>query len=138
MVCQGKGRILVNHILSIAGLGGFLHIAWAVPAWEKPDLVLKACRGEIEEAHVSWWGFDAHDSTEFLQSAITSGVRRLVLDRMPSPWVTRPLVGVSNQEIVIADGAEIQALRGAYSGVNDCLLTFENTENFWGQAPRNP
>ena len=76
MVCQGKGRILVNHILSIAGLGGFLHIAWAVPAWEKPDLVLKACRGEIEEAHVSWWGFDAHDSTEFLQSVRKTGGMR--------------------------------------------------------------
>lgn len=129
MVCQRKGRIHVTYILLMAGLGGFVHSALAIPAWEKPDLVLKACRGKIEEAHVSWWGFDAQDSTEFIQSAITSGVRRLVLDRMPSPWVSRPLVGVSNQEIVIAAGAEIQALRGAYSGVGDCLFTFENVEN---------
>ena len=97
--------------------------------WARPGLVAKVASGELREAHVSWWGFDAHDSTEFLQSAITSGVRRLVLDRMPSPWVTRPLVGISNQEIVIAEGAEIQALRGGYSGVGDCLFTLENAEN---------
>lgn len=103
--------------------------AWATPVWEKPELVLKACRGDVEEACVSWWGFDAHDSTEFLQAAITSGVRRLVVDRMPSPWVTRPIVGSSNLEIVFARGVEIQALRGAYDGVDDCLFSWANAEN---------
>lgn len=84
--------------------------------------------GHREEARASWWGFDPHDSTAFLQAAINSRVKRLIIDRQPSPWVTRPLTGVSDQEIVFESGAEIVALKGAYHGRTDCLIRFDQCE----------
>ncbi len=95
----------------------------------RPDLVREVVDGKRQEAKVSWWGFDANDSTEFLQKAINSGVRKLIVDRQSSPWVTRPLTGVSNQEIVFESGTQLVALKGAFHGESDCLLTFDQCRN---------
>lgn len=94
----------------------------------KPELVRDVMNGKQHEARVSWWGFDAEDSTVYLQEAINSKVRRLIVDRQPSAWATRPLKGVSNQEIVLEAGAEVVALKGAYRAKGDCLLTFQECE----------
>lgn len=94
-----------------------------------PELVQEVMAGRLQEARVSWWGFDATDSTAFLQAAIHSKARRLILDRRASPWITRPLTGVSNQEIVFESGAELVALKGAFRGKGDCLLSFKECEN---------
>jgi len=90
----------------------------------RPQLVVEVREGRRHEARASWWGFDAHDSTAILQTAIDSKVKRLIIDRQPSPWMTRSLTGVSGQEIVFESGAELVALKGAYQGRSDCLLTF--------------
>jgi hypothetical protein len=95
---------------------------------ERPQWVAEVREGRRREARASWWGFDAHDSTAFLQEAINSNVKRLIIDRQPSPWVTRPLTGVSGQEIVFERGTELVALKGAYRGRGDCLLTFNQCE----------
>ena len=102
----------------------------AAPAWAeaRPGLVAEVLNGTRAEARASWWGFDARDSTEFLQAAIRSGVRRLIIDRQDSPWVTRPLTGVSDQEIVFERGVELVALRGAFRSKGECLLTFNGCE----------
>ncbi len=95
----------------------------------RPDLVAKVAAGELREARASWWGFDAEDSTRALQAALASGVPRLIVDKTPSPWVTLPLKGASNQTLVFEDGAEIRAKRGAYLGKGDCLLTYDQKVN---------
>ena len=59
--------------------------------WARPDLVAKVASGELKEAEVSWWGFDAEDSTRFLKAAISSKAGKVVVDRREGPWYTRPL-----------------------------------------------
>lgn len=109
--------------------------AWAVMGLvvtgvaARPDLVAKVAAGELKEARVSWWGFDAADSTRFLQAALDSGVPRLIVDKMPSSWVTLPLKGVSNQTVVFEPGAEILAKRGEFKPRGACLLTYAGCTN---------
>ena len=94
----------------------------------RPELVREVLAGHRQEARVSWWGFDARDSTKYLQHAINSRAKRLIIDRQPSAWVTRPLLGVSHQEIIFEAGAELVALKSAYQAKGDCLLTFQECE----------
>ena len=95
----------------------------------RSDRVAKVAAGELQEARASWWGFDPADSTRFLQAAIDSRVPRLIVDRMPSPWIVLPLRGVSNQELFLEPGAVVEAKRGEYQSPNACLLTFKACEN---------
>lgn len=95
----------------------------------RPELVREVSEGKRNEARVSWWGFDAKDSTEFLQSAIDSKVKKLIIDRQESAWITRPLTGVSDQEIVFEQDTELVALKGAFHPEGDCLLSFDQCEN---------
>ena len=95
----------------------------------RPDLIAKARVGELAEVHASWWGFDPEDSTAFLQSALSSGMRRIVIDKMESPWISRPLRGASNQTVVFEQGAEIVAKKGEFMNAGDCLLTYFRATN---------
>ena len=95
----------------------------------KPELVREVLAGKRREARASWWGFDPTDSTAHLQEAINSKVKRLIVDRQTSPWITRPLTGVSNQEIVFEAGTELVAMKGAFQGKSDCLLSFRECKN---------
>ncbi len=115
---------LMRILPGVLALLGVCAVSAADPA--KVALVTK---GELKEAKASWWGFDPADSTKFLQAAINSKVPRLIIDKQASPWVVSPLNGVGNQTLVFEDGAEIQAKKGIYKGLNDCLLRYENAEN---------
>jgi len=95
----------------------------------RPERVREVLDGKRHEARVSWWGFNPADSTAYLQEAIRSGVKRLIIDRQPSAWITGPLTGVSGQEIVFETGAELVALKGAFRARGDCLLSFRGCEN---------
>jgi len=116
-----------KSFLSLAFLLIFASLSFA--DWAKPQLVQEVLDGKRSEARVSWWGFNAEDSTEFLQAAINSGAKKLVLDRQASDWVTLPLKAASNQEIVLEDGVVLQAKKGAYLGPSDSLLTLRQCEN---------
>ena len=48
--------------------------------WARPDLVAKVASGELREARASWWGFDAADSTAYVQAAINSGAAKLIVE----------------------------------------------------------
>lgn len=112
-----------------AFLVGTLTASPAAKASGRPELVEEVLAGERQEARVSWWGFDPSDSTAHLQDAINSKVARLIVDRQASPWITRPLTGVSDQEIVFEAGTELAALKGAFRAKSDCLLSFRGCEN---------
>ena len=97
--------------------------------WARPDLVAKVASGELREARASWWGFDAADSTACLQAAINSGAAKLIVEKMPSPWVVTPLKAASNQHIVFEDGAVLLAKRGEFVGRSDRLFAVDGVEN---------
>ena len=97
--------------------------------WARPDLVAKVASGELREARASWWGFDAADSTAYLQAAINSGAAKLIVERMPSPWVVTPLKAASNQHIVFEAGAVLLAKRGEFVGRSDRLFAVDGVEH---------
>ena len=97
--------------------------------WARPDLVAKVSAGEEKEACVSWWGFDEKDSTDYFNAALTSGVERLVIDKMSSPWVVTPLRVASNIHLVFEKGAVLLAKRGEFVGRTDRLLALDGVEN---------
>ncbi|MBD3292639.1 MAG: hypothetical protein GF393_06915, partial [Armatimonadia bacterium] len=93
------------------------------------EMIDRVAAGEVTEAKASWWGFDAEDSTEALQAAINSGAEKLIVEDMGSPWIVRPLLLASDQEIVFEEGCEILAKRGEYEGRGDTLVTARDVEN---------
>ena len=97
--------------------------------WARPDLVAKVASGQLREARASWWGFDKEDSTFYLQAAIDSGVPRLIVEKMGSPWIVTPIKAVSNQHLVFEPGAVLLAKRGEFVGLNDRLLSLNGVEN---------
>ena len=82
-----------------------------------------------EAVKASSFGFDPADSTAFLQKALDSGAKRIVIDRQESPWITEPLFVRSNCEIVFERGVELVAKRGSFKGRTDSLITFNGSEN---------
>lgn len=97
--------------------------------WAQPQLVQEVLDGTRTEAIASWWGFDENDSTRFLQAALNSGAKKLIIDRQASDWIVTPLQAASNQEIVLQDGVVIQAKSDEFHGTGDSLLTLKNREN---------
>ncbi|MDO4583602.1 MAG: right-handed parallel beta-helix repeat-containing protein [Planctomycetia bacterium] len=109
-------------------LAGSVSLSWG-EEWANPQKVAEVLAGTCSEAYVSWWGFDAEDSTRFLQNAIRSGARKLIVDRQDSPWVTSPLFCVSHQEIVLEEGTVILAKSGEFRGKGDSLFSIMGCEN---------
>ena len=78
---------------------------------------------------MSSFGYNAEDSTEIIQRALDSGAPTLVFDRQAGPWITRPLVARSNQELVFEDGVELLAKKGEFHGIRDYLFRCEGVSN---------
>lgn len=78
---------------------------------------------------VSDFGWDAVDSTRFIQAALDSGAKKIVFDRKEGPWISLPLKGRSNSEIVFEEGVELQAKRGEFRWKRDSLLSFFGATN---------
>lgn len=77
----------------------------------------------VQQVNASSFGWNAEDATAILQKAFDSGVRKLVIDKQASDWITRPLfITNSNIEIVLADGVTLRAKRGEFYGKGDCLI----------------
>lgn len=134
MTCRIHRRIGLACLTAVIAQG---MAAAGSAAEERRDLAEAVRSGSPGEARASWWGFDASDATATLQRAIDSRVRRLIIDRQASPWITRPLRAVSDQEIVLESGVEVIALKGAYQGSNDCLLTLDRCSNVTIRGERN-
>ncbi|MBQ2631484.1 MAG: right-handed parallel beta-helix repeat-containing protein [Kiritimatiellae bacterium] len=110
---EGKVRVEIGK--SGAAFPGVVSVALLRKGGARPEVV-----------KVSDFGFDAEDSTRFLQAALNSGARKVVVDKRESPWVTRPLFcKSSSQEVFFEEGVEVVAKRGEFKGRNDCLLTVD-------------
>ena len=88
-----------------------------------PQAVREATSGTRADANVAWWGFDAEDSTQFLQAAIDSGARKVVVPYRGAPWIITPVKLRSDLELVFEPGVVVLAKRGAYHGRHDSLFT---------------
>ena len=86
------------------------------------SFLLAAAVAGADSVKVSDFGYDAADSTDFIRAALTSGARRVTLDRQAGPWYTLPLKMPSNVELVLEPGVELVAKRGEYKGLRDYLL----------------
>ena len=120
---------VVSVAVALSGLAFAASEKCAEGQWARPDLVAKVASGEVCEAEVSWWGFDQKDSTRYIQAALDSKARKIVLDKRESSWITRPLVGRSNLTLVIPEGVELCAKRGEYRNTHDMMLMFTAATN---------
>jgi len=79
---------------------------------------------------VSSLGFDAADSTRFLQQALNSSARVVVIDRQASDWVTGPLfLKRDDLHLVLEPGVVVTAKEGAFPSTTSCLLTITGSRN---------
>ncbi len=92
-------------------------------------ILLSCCVLMAKEVKVSDFGFDAADSTRFLQAAIDSGAERVIVDDCGKPWITTGLKLRGDLELVLTKNVRIEAKRGAFIGKNDCLLLAEGARN---------
>lgn len=88
-----------------------------------PQAVEEVRAGKRTVAHASWWGFEAEESTAALQAAIDSGAKKVVVEKMPSPWVVDKLRLAGDQELFFEAGAEVLAKKGAFHGTSDSLFS---------------
>lgn len=106
-------RIVLNYALAASLLAASATVA--------------ADTADYDVVRVSDFGFDEEDSTQFLQSAIDSGARIVVVDARR--WVTLPLRGRSNQGLIFEEGAVIEAKRGAFESLGATLLSYVAASN---------
>ena len=118
MVYRDVCRSIVICCLSLTGIYA-----------AEPDLVEKVKAGELKEARASWWGFEKEDSTKALQAAISSGVKRLIVDCQAYPWIVTPLSLCSDQEIIFEEGVEVLAKEGEFMGKGDSLFSLTSVKN---------
>jgi len=80
-------------------------------------------------ANVSWWGFDAADSTRFVQAAIDSGAKTVLVPYMGAPWVITPVTLRGNLTLLFEPGVLVLAKRGEFQDTGDSLFAARDCEN---------
>ncbi|NCU33686.1 MAG: right-handed parallel beta-helix repeat-containing protein, partial [Candidatus Moranbacteria bacterium] len=100
---------------------------WAAGGHDKELAEIK--EGQRIEAKASWWGFNKEDSTQFLQAAIDSGVKKLVVDNTGDDWVIEPVSLADDQEIVFEKGVVVIAKKNSFKKTTDSLFTARCKKN---------
>ena len=99
------------------------------PNAKNPAAIKELQEGSRTDANAAWWGFDPADSTDAIQSALNSGAQRVVIPYMGQPWVVRPLMLSSNQELQFETGVVVLAKKGEFLGGGDSLFTARDVED---------
>jgi hypothetical protein len=110
-------------------LASVLTLILAAQPASNPQAVADVAAGKCKTAQASWWGFDAQESTAALQAAIDSGAQRVVVDKMPGPWIVNRIRLRDNLELVFQPGVEVLAKRGAFHGTGDSLFSAAGKKN---------
>ena len=112
-------------------LGGFVIVsAGGHPENEiSPDKRIALGRGELDTAYPTWWGFNEEDATIYLQAAIDSPAKRVVVPNIGKPWIVRPIWLRSDLELVFEPGVEILAKKGDYQWIEDSLFCARDCRN---------
>jgi len=85
--------------------------------------------GQRDGVSAAWWGFDENDATHSLQACLDSGARIVLIPAMGRPWVTTTLYPRSHTTIILQEGAEVIAKKGAFRGTGDALFALKNVED---------
>jgi len=88
-----------------------------------PQAVAEVRSGKRSVANAAWWGFDPQDATRFLQGAIDSGARAVVVPYMGTEWVVMPIRLRSHLELIFEPGVVVLAKKGQFKGRGDSLFT---------------
>lgn len=123
---------MVRSLSIGAILWTLLGLATSLPAADIPkneQAIREVQTGERKEARAAWWGFRAKEATEALQAAINSGAAKVIVDKMPSPWIVDKIQLASNQELFFEPGVVVQAKKGAFRGKSDALFSAWNLTN---------
>lgn len=106
------------------------YVVWTVTMVSVWLAALASPPSDQNTVRVSSFGFDPLDSTRYIQAALDSGARTVVIDRQQDPWVVCPLFARSNSEIVLEEGVELVAKRGAFKLVRgNSLFSLEGVTN---------
>ncbi len=129
-----KGNSLLRNAIgfSLFGLISFAGMAFGAkdPGNVKsPEMVNAVTSGKQTTANAAWWGFDAVDATDALQSAINSGAKKLIIPNMGRDWIVRPIQLAGDQEVFFEKGAVVTAKKGEFRGVTDMLLRANGKSN---------
>lgn len=122
-------RTVVRFQTGVPVLLSMLIAGAALAAGVNQEAIDAVAAGELREARASWWGYDQVEATACLQAAIDSGVPRLIVDNVGSPWIVDPITLRSNQEIVFEEGVEVLAKAGSFKGKADALFRADLKEN---------
>ena len=88
-----------------------------------------------EIVNASSFGWNPTNATKCLQSAIDSGAKKIVIDKQTGDWIVEPIfLRTSGQEVVVADGVTVRALKGAFKHRSDCLFRITGNERIAGYA----
>lgn len=123
--------MLYLRIAAIAtlALGLTTSIVSAAAPGPNPQAVAEVRSGKRPVAQASWWGFQPEESTAALQAAIDSGAKKVVVEKMSSPWIVDKLRLASDQELFFEPGAEVLAKKGAFHGSADSLFSASGKKN---------
>jgi len=125
-------RILIQSLsvgAALWTLSGWATGATATDLPRNEQAIREVQSGQRKEARASWWGFKAEDATEALQAAINSGAEKVIVDKMPSPWIVDKIQLAGNQELFFEPGVVVQAKKGAFHGKADALFSAWNLTN---------
>jgi hypothetical protein len=124
-----------RHFKRTRYANAFLTLALAVAtqvasaAAPDPQAIAEVRAGKRAVAQASWWGFQPEESTAALQAAIDSGAKKVVVEKMASPWIVDQLRLASDQELFFEAGVEVLAKQGAFHGSADSLFSAANKKN---------
>lgn len=118
--------ITVVLSLTVAGLAG---------AQVNQQAIDEVKAGTQKTARASWWGWSPVESTEALQTALNSGAEKVIVEKMPGPWIVDPIFLPSNIEVIFEPGVEVVAKRGSFKGGNDSLFSAKSQQNITLRGP---
>ncbi len=114
------GRITAMHPHRAARRFAAVLVLWAA---------VQASSAAAAEIVLDVDAWNPTNTTTRVQAAFTAPVSRVVLRPAPGPWIVLPLVVAGDREIVIERGAVLEAMRGAFHGPGDSLLTLRAVSN---------
>ncbi|TVS16558.1 MAG: hypothetical protein EA424_14095 [Planctomycetaceae bacterium] len=99
------------------------------PSGRNEVAIREVIDGTRQQADADWWGYCPDESTTALQSAIDSGAKKVIVRKMPGPWIVDQIQLADDQELFFEPGVVVQAKRGAFRGRSDSLFTAWNRTN---------
>lgn len=123
-------------VCAFCALLQFAGIVWAAQPQVNQQAIEEVRAGKCKVARAAWWGFHPDDATEALQAAINSGAERVIVERMPGPWIVDMIELASHQELLFEPGVEVVAKKGAFRGTGDALLSAWNKTDIKLTGPK--